>query len=267
MFAFALWDKREKTLTLARDRYGVKPLYYALAGNAFLFGSEIKAILAHGAYRTQLDKEALLEYFTFQNFFTARTLFKGVHLLPAGCHLTVGADGRAGAPVRYWDYHFPNPSGPRARPSTSRSSTACSARRCHASSSATWTSAPTCRAAWTRARSPRLRRRSFRISRRSRRLRPELGLGRRAGLRRAREGRAHVVPVQDRALRDGAQGGRHGARAAAPRVAPRGAARRPKLPELLHRSAGEQIRQGGAGRQPAATNCSPGIRGAITGPW
>ena len=73
MFAFALWDKREKTLTLVRDRYGVKPLYYARAGNAFLFGSEVKAILAHGAYRTQIDKEALLEYFTFQNFFTDRT--------------------------------------------------------------------------------------------------------------------------------------------------------------------------------------------------
>ena len=112
MFAFALWDKREKALTLVRDRYGVKPLYYARAGNAFLFGSEVKAILAHGAYRTQIDKEALLEYFTFQNFFTDRTLFKDVRLLPAGCHLTVGAGGRAGEPVRYWDYHFAEPAKP-----------------------------------------------------------------------------------------------------------------------------------------------------------
>ena len=79
MFAFALWDRQARTLTLARDRYGVKPLYYAYVGGAFLYGSEIKAILAHGAYRTRLDKEALLEYFTFQNFFTDRTLFKDVH--------------------------------------------------------------------------------------------------------------------------------------------------------------------------------------------
>lgn len=112
MFAFALWDKREKTLTLARDRFGVKPLYYTRASGTFLFGSEIKAILAHGAYRTVLDKEALLEYFTFQNFFTDRTLFKDVRLLPAGCHMTLAADGRIGAPVRYWDYHFREPEQP-----------------------------------------------------------------------------------------------------------------------------------------------------------
>src|SRR5262245_58204388 len=65
MFAFAIWDTRERKLTLARDRFGVKPLYYARAGDTFLFGSEIKAIAAHGAYRTQLDREGLLEYFTF----------------------------------------------------------------------------------------------------------------------------------------------------------------------------------------------------------
>ncbi len=109
MFAFAIWDRSERMLTLARDRFGVKPLYYAQVGNAFLFGSEIKAILAHGAYRTVLDKEALLEYLTFQNFFTDRTLFKDVRLLPAGCHLAVGADAQMGALVRYWDYHFREP--------------------------------------------------------------------------------------------------------------------------------------------------------------
>lgn len=109
MFAFALWDKRERTLTLARDRYGIKPLYYTQSGQAFLFGSEVKAILAHGAYRTTLDKEALLEYFTFQNFFTDRTLFKDVRLLPAGSTLTVCAGKAPGAPARYWDYHFREP--------------------------------------------------------------------------------------------------------------------------------------------------------------
>jgi asparagine synthase (glutamine-hydrolysing) len=112
MFAFAIWDARERVLTLARDRFGVKPLYHARVGDTFLFGSEVKAIVAHGAYRTQLDREGLLEYFTFQNFFTDRTLFKDVRLLPAGCYLTVPAQGRPGSPVRYWDYHFAEPRKP-----------------------------------------------------------------------------------------------------------------------------------------------------------
>ncbi len=108
MFAFALWDKRERRLLLARDRYGVKPLYYARCGEALLFGSEVKAFLGHPAFRAGLDKEALLEYFTFQNFFTDRTLFAGVRLLPAGCLLeaAAGAEPRV---RRYWDYHFREP--------------------------------------------------------------------------------------------------------------------------------------------------------------
>ena len=106
MFALAMWDSREKTLTLARDRYGVKPLYYTKCGDTFLFGSEVKAILAHGSYRTRLDKPALLEYFTFQNFFTDRTLFQNVRILPAGCYLVVG---RGAVPKRYWDFHFTEP--------------------------------------------------------------------------------------------------------------------------------------------------------------
>jgi asparagine synthase (glutamine-hydrolysing) len=106
MFAFALWDARERRLMLARDRYGVKPLYYAWCGKSFVFGSEVKALLAHPDFPTDLDKEGLLEYFTFQNFFTDRTLFKGVRLLPGGCHLTVLADGASPALRRYWDFHF-----------------------------------------------------------------------------------------------------------------------------------------------------------------
>jgi asparagine synthase (glutamine-hydrolysing) len=108
MFAFAIWDKQAKTLFLARDRYGIKPLYYFRQGNIFLFGSEAKAMLAHPDCRPDLDREALLEYFTFQNFFTDRTLFRGVKLLPAGCHMTVAADGGTRL-VRYWDYHFAEP--------------------------------------------------------------------------------------------------------------------------------------------------------------
>ena len=84
MFAFAFWDRRERTLLLARDRYGVKPLYYSHQGRCFAFGSEQKAILQVPEIERRLDKPALLEYFTFQNFFTDRTLLSDVRILPAG---------------------------------------------------------------------------------------------------------------------------------------------------------------------------------------
>ena len=114
MYAFALWDRTTQELVLARDRYGVKPLYYALFGNTLLFGSEVKALVPHPAYRAGLDREALLEYFTFQNFFTDRTLFAGVRLLPAGTYMRVPLGARTlPAPVRYWDYRFEEPSSPR----------------------------------------------------------------------------------------------------------------------------------------------------------
>jgi asparagine synthase (glutamine-hydrolysing) len=111
MFAFAMWDRERRTLTLVRDRHGIKPLYYAQAGRSFLFGSEVKAMLAHPAFGAEMDPEALLEYMTFQNFFTDRTLFRGARLLPAGTVLTVHADGRRVA-SRYWDYAFAEPDGP-----------------------------------------------------------------------------------------------------------------------------------------------------------
>ena len=106
MFAFALWDRRERVLHLARDRYGVKPLYYANDGQHVLFASEVKAFLRHPDFAVRLDRPALLEYFTFQNLFSDRTLFQGVHLLPAGSLLSVPADGRAAEPRRYWDFAF-----------------------------------------------------------------------------------------------------------------------------------------------------------------
>ncbi|MDP9067828.1 MAG: asparagine synthase (glutamine-hydrolyzing) [Actinomycetota bacterium] len=110
MFAFALWDRRERSLTLARDRYGVKPLYYTTRGDTFLFGSEIKALLAHPGCPVDLDREALLEYFTFQNLFTDKTLFEGIRLLPAGCHLTIDSQRSTEPRVeRYWDFDFRDP--------------------------------------------------------------------------------------------------------------------------------------------------------------
>lgn len=109
MFAFAIWDKKRRELTLARDRYGIKPLYYARKDKTLLFGSEIKALLAHPLMTAEADKEGLLEYMTFQNFFTERTLFKGVKLLPAGSYMTVDAETGSSHVERYWDFSFEEP--------------------------------------------------------------------------------------------------------------------------------------------------------------
>lgn len=116
MFAFAIWDKRNRELFLARDRYGIKPLYYSAGvSGTFIFGSEIKAILEHPSHALDIDLEGLVEYFTFQNFFTDRTLFKGVRLLSAGSWLRVSCGTpRAGEPVRYWDFSFDEPVSPAA---------------------------------------------------------------------------------------------------------------------------------------------------------
>jgi asparagine synthase (glutamine-hydrolysing) len=113
MFACAIWDKRRQELFLARDRYGIKPLYYTQRGQSFLFSSEVKAFLVHPSYVPRMDKQALLEYLTFQNFFTDRTLFDGVRLLPAGCytHLALGSSS-LGDIRRYWDYGFQEPEEP-----------------------------------------------------------------------------------------------------------------------------------------------------------
>jgi len=110
MFAFAVWDRSAQELFLARDRYGIKPLYYARWGTTFLFGSEQKALLAHPDAVAALDREALYEYFTFQNIFTDRTLLQGVKLLPPASVARVALGG-GGAPKlsRYWDYRFREP--------------------------------------------------------------------------------------------------------------------------------------------------------------
>lgn len=115
MFALALWDRKEQTLLLARDRYGIKPLYYARQGNTFAFGSEQKAILAQPGFQRKLNKPALLEYFTFQNIFTDQTLVEGIHLLPAGHYATLGVGQLSLVKHRYWDYRFREPDCPACR--------------------------------------------------------------------------------------------------------------------------------------------------------
>jgi asparagine synthase (glutamine-hydrolysing) len=105
MFAFAIWDRRRQALFLARDRFGVKPLYYTWLGGTLAVASEVKAFLALPAFRVELDHEALAEYLTFQNVFSDRTLFKGVRLLPPGTTLTVDRDGTVRTD-RYWSFTF-----------------------------------------------------------------------------------------------------------------------------------------------------------------
>ncbi|MBU1962827.1 MAG: asparagine synthase (glutamine-hydrolyzing) [Gammaproteobacteria bacterium] len=109
MFALALWDRKEQTLLLARDRYGIKPLYYARQGSSFAFGSEQKAITAQPSFQRKLNKPALLEYFTFQNIFTDQTLLQDVHLLPAGHYATLTTQSSTLSIHCYWDYRFREP--------------------------------------------------------------------------------------------------------------------------------------------------------------
>lgn len=114
MFAFAIYDRQEKRLTLARDRYGIKPLYIYHRGGVFAFGSEQKAILTDPRIERRIDNKALLEYFTFQNIFTDRTLVKGIRLLPPGHYATLDCSLRDAQLeiTQYWDFDFAEPDKP-----------------------------------------------------------------------------------------------------------------------------------------------------------
>ena len=115
MFALGLWDRKERSLLLARDRYGIKPLYYAQQGDGFAFASEQKAITAQPSFDRRLNKQALLEYFTFQNIFTDQTLLEGIKLLPAGHYARFDPSGSRLDVQRYWDYRFREPDQPASR--------------------------------------------------------------------------------------------------------------------------------------------------------
>ena len=103
MFAFAIWNEKTGELFLARDRVGVKPLYYCQSGDSFLFASEIKAILEFGVERA-LDPEALIDYLSLSYVLGDKTFFRGIRQLPAGHFLKV-TDGRYRL-EQYWDLEF-----------------------------------------------------------------------------------------------------------------------------------------------------------------
>lgn len=109
MFAVGAWNTREKVLYLSRDRFGVKPLYYWFNGKTLVFASEIKAIIKHPDYQKDVDLGALNEYFTFQNMFTYRTLFKGVTMLPQANTVKVTPDCTFIKHESWWDYDFSEP--------------------------------------------------------------------------------------------------------------------------------------------------------------
>jgi asparagine synthase (glutamine-hydrolysing) len=87
MYAFAIWDKTNQELFLARDEWGIKPLYYYMTEDTFLFASEIKAFLDHPAFKKELNKEILASYLCFNSTPTEETFFKGVYRLEPGTQL------------------------------------------------------------------------------------------------------------------------------------------------------------------------------------
>lgn len=88
MFAFAIWDRQNKTLFCARDHFGIKPFYYYQNDDTFLFGSEIKSFLEHPDFKKELNKEIIGPYLSFSFTPTEETFFKGVYRLNPGCSLT-----------------------------------------------------------------------------------------------------------------------------------------------------------------------------------
>ena len=102
MFAIALWDRRDRTLTLIRDRLGIKPLYWAKFGELFLFGSELKALRAHPGWTPRIDRTAVAAYLRHNYIPAPHTIYEGVHKLEPGTVLTVPWQGEPQI-TRYWD--------------------------------------------------------------------------------------------------------------------------------------------------------------------
>jgi len=108
MFAFAIWNRKTKTLFVARDRLGIKPLYYKLTPERLLFGSEIKAVLAHGGIRPEFNRAALPEYLAFGYLSGEESFYNGILKLLPGHTMTIGPDGKANI-GQYWDLDVSKP--------------------------------------------------------------------------------------------------------------------------------------------------------------
>lgn len=102
MFAFALWDRQERILSLGRDRLGEKPLYYGWAGQTFLFGSELKALKAYPDFKPEINRSALTLYFRYNYIPAPYTIYQGIYKLPPACLLTLTSSAVCSEPVSYW---------------------------------------------------------------------------------------------------------------------------------------------------------------------
>jgi len=102
MFAFALWDRQARTLVLARDRAGEKPLYYGWQGDTFLFGSELKALRAHPSFNASVDRGALVLLLRHNYVPAPYSIHQGIFKLPPGTWLQLAAGQRDLQPQRYW---------------------------------------------------------------------------------------------------------------------------------------------------------------------
>ena len=105
MFAFALWDRETRSLSLARDRLGEKPLYYGNSGGVFLFGSELKALTTHPAFSGSVDRDALTLFLRHSYVPACHSIWQGINKLPPAHYVVVKRGGRdIGVPVCYWDF-------------------------------------------------------------------------------------------------------------------------------------------------------------------
>lgn len=102
MFAFALWDRQERSLVLARDRAGEKPLYYGWQGDTFLFGSELKALRAHPAFCASVDRGALALLVRYNYIPAPYSIHQGIFKLPPGTWLRLRHGQRSAEPKAYW---------------------------------------------------------------------------------------------------------------------------------------------------------------------
>ncbi len=105
MFAFALWDARERTLTLARDRFGEKPLFYGWCGGDLVFASELKALAVHPAWSPSLDRASLTAFMRYAYVPAPSTIWSGIRKMPSASFVTFAADAAAGTmpqPAAYW---------------------------------------------------------------------------------------------------------------------------------------------------------------------
>lgn len=109
MFSLAIWDKTKKQLIIARDRLGIKPLYYSETDDSFIFSSELRSLLESGLIKRKLDRNNLIEYLRYQTVHSPRTLIENVHSIPAGHYLVLNDNERI--LNKYWEISEPQSFG------------------------------------------------------------------------------------------------------------------------------------------------------------